>query len=231
MNSSQEVSKISAALAKAQGEFGLVGKSGFNTFDKYKYSDLQDYVDVTRPVLARHGLAVLSSVEEVHALDDRTTKNGGVEHVARIRMVMRIIHESGEWIETSIWGEGSDRGDKSLFKSTTGARKYGIACTFGLVTSDDPEKDSPQTAPKQQPKPQSPPPNVNKQTGEVLPLATDAQIVEVVKLIQERQLKPGQADEWFRKAGADCWDTMPSEALEKCIKYMKTRPMREAKAA
>lgn len=141
MESSESTSKIGPALVKAQEAFRAVAKSGENTFDRYKYADLEDYVTVVRPVLSKFGLAVVSSVDEVVSLEDRTTKNGGREHAARVKVALRIIHESGEWVQTSVWGEGQDRADKAVYKAITGARKYGLACTFGLATSDDPERD------------------------------------------------------------------------------------------
>lgn len=141
MQSSESVAKISSAVAEAQAEFKAVSKSGFNAYDKYAYADLEDYVHATRPVLTKHGLAILSSAEEVVALNDRTTKNGGCEHAVRVKVNVRLMHTSGEWVECVAWGEGQDRADKAVYKAITGARKYGLALMLGLATSDDPERD------------------------------------------------------------------------------------------
>lgn len=141
MKSSDTLSKLAPALAKAQAEFRPVGKSGNNTYDKYKYANLEDYVSTVRDILANHGLSVLSSSEEVTALEDRPTKNGGNEHAVRVKLVTRIVHESGEWIETESCGEGQDRADKAVYKAITGARKYALASALNLATTDDPEQD------------------------------------------------------------------------------------------
>jgi hypothetical protein len=58
-----------------------------------------------------------------------------------VKVAVRILHESGEWVEASAWGEGQDRGDKAVYKAITGARKYGVASALGLATTDDPEDD------------------------------------------------------------------------------------------
>lgn len=150
MKSSDTLSKLAPALAKAQAEFKSVGKSGHNTYDKYKYANLEDYITTVRDVLANHGLSVLSSSEEILPLEDRTTKNGGKEHAVRVRLTTRIVHESGEWIETESCGEGQDRADKAVYKAITGARKYALASALNLATTDDPEQDDDHEPPSRQ---------------------------------------------------------------------------------
>lgn len=151
MNSSESLANLSVALARAQAEFKPVGKSGYNQYDKYHYAELEDYMQAVSAALAEHGLALVSSVDDVVELADRTTSGGKIEHAVRVKMSIRIVHTSGEWIETSAWGEGQDRGDKAVYRAVTGARKYGVASALGLVTSDDPEKG--ETADPEPPKP------------------------------------------------------------------------------
>lgn len=150
MQFSDSTAKIATALAKAQSSFKAIHKSGENKFDHYSYANLEDYVSAIRPILAANGLSVLSSVEEVIPLDDRSTKSGGAEHAVRCKLSIRIIHESGEWLEATSFGEGQDRGDKAVYKAITGARKYGLASALGLATSDDPEADEEQPAAQRQ---------------------------------------------------------------------------------
>lgn len=138
---STPMSGLAKALARAQADFPSVGKSGTNLFDKYRYAMLEDYVTKVQPILAKHGLSVVTSVLDVQSGEPRTTKGGTVEHVARVRIALRLIHESGEWIEATSWGEGQDRADKAIYKAITGARKYGLAALLGLATTDDPESD------------------------------------------------------------------------------------------
>jgi hypothetical protein len=138
---SEKITELAAAMAEAQAEFRAVGKSGENTYDRYSYANLDDYVRTVRPVLAKHGLSVMTGVSEVVALEDRTTSKGGKEHAVRVKLGVLITHKSGEWVEAEAWGEGQDRADKSVYKAITGARKYALASVFGLATSDDPEAD------------------------------------------------------------------------------------------
>ena len=141
MNSSESIENLAPALIAAQREFSHVGKGGRNEYDRYDYATLEDYVDAIKHVLTRHDLAVTSSVESTERLDDRTTKRGGTEYAVQVRGTIRVIHASGEWIESSFCGEGQDRADKAIYKAITGGRKYGLASLFNLATSDDPETD------------------------------------------------------------------------------------------
>lgn len=141
MKTSDTIDKLAPALAKAQASFRPVGKSGENKFDRYAYATLEDYVRAVSSKLAEHGFSVLTSVEEVTRLEDRATQKGGREHAAQIRLVLRLVHESGQWIEGEAFGEGQDRADKSIYKAITGARKYALASMLGLATTDDPEAD------------------------------------------------------------------------------------------
>jgi hypothetical protein len=141
MRTSDSITSISKALAAMQAEFTTITKSGENKFDRYTYANLEDYIKGTRDILTKHAFFIVSSVEKIERLPDRPTQKGGLEHAVQIRLLMRLVHESGEWIEISCAGEGQDRADKAAYKAITGARKYGMATLLGLATSDDPEAD------------------------------------------------------------------------------------------
>jgi hypothetical protein len=141
MKLSEQCDKIAAALVSIGDDVRFVGKSGNNSYDKYDYAKLDDFVRACAAAMKQHRVTVLASQPETVPCEDRTTKNGGKEHVVRVRVLMRALHTSGQWAEIEVWGEGQDRADKSVYKANTGARKYGYAMLFGLATSDDPEAD------------------------------------------------------------------------------------------
>lgn len=141
MKTSDSITNLASALAKMQAELGIISKSGENKFDKYTYATLEDYIKGTRDTLSKYGFFLIASVESLTQLSDRTTRNGGLEHAVQISLTIRLIHQSGEWVETRCIGEGQDRADKAVYKAITGARKYAIASVLGLATSDDPEAD------------------------------------------------------------------------------------------
>lgn len=141
MKTSEAITNISSALAKMQPELNVISKSGENKFDRYTYATLEDYIRGTRDIMSKHGFFMVASVEKLEQLLDRPTRNGNIEHAVQINLTVRLIHQSGEWIEISCIGEGQDRADKAVYKAITGARKYAIASLLGLATSDDPEAD------------------------------------------------------------------------------------------
>lgn len=141
MIKSESIHKLAPALVKAQSEIKAAQKSGDNKFDKYKYSKLEDFFDSAKPILAKHGFALVIGTPSVNPLPDRTTKNGGAEHACQVTVSACLIHESGEWIEAIGQGEGQDRADKSIYKAITGAKKYAVAGLLAIPTTDDPEAD------------------------------------------------------------------------------------------
>lgn len=148
----ESLGEISAALVAAQAEMPNVGKSGNNTFDRYTYAKLEDYVKVIRPIFAKHGLSMLTSVDAVERLPDRATQKGGTEKCVQVKVSLTIRHKSGQAITTHSFGEGQDRSDKAIYKAITGARKYALASALGLATSDDPESEPPPEPPPAPPK-------------------------------------------------------------------------------
>lgn len=151
---SEQLDKIAPALVAAQAELGPVHKSAENTFDRYKYATLGDYVKAITPVLARHKLAVLTSIDG-HEFFGRKTSKGNDENGAAVAVSLTIIHDSGQLVTVEGVGEGQDRADKAIFKAITGARKYVLAAAFGLATTDDPEGDEKVGGVSATPKPRS----------------------------------------------------------------------------
>lgn len=137
----RSLNKIALALVNAQAEVHTAGKSGDNKFDKYTYSKLEDFLAVAKPVLAKHRIAMVLDAIETQTLDDRQTKNGGIEHAVRVKVRCTLYHESGEELVFYGYGEGQDRADKAIYKALTGAKKYAVAGALAIPTSDDPEAD------------------------------------------------------------------------------------------
>lgn len=205
MLTSATVSEVSKAITLAQAEFKGVGKSGNNTFDKYAYANLEDYVKAIKPVLIKHNLSVLTSVEEVVALEDRKTQKGGTEHAVRVKIIVRIVHTSGEWVEASAWGEGQDRADKAVYKAITGARKYGLASALGLATTDDPEADN----------------SVGNSEGNGV---SEAELNEMFEQMERVNLSNDIGRKWLDAAKVKTFNEMTKDQVAKCIDKMKKMP-------
>lgn len=132
---------VTAALIAAQSEFQSVHMTGRNKNQKYPYATAQDIIDAARPVLARHGLGVVLSADQVENLDARSTQSGNTMHRVRVKATGHLMHKSGEVLSFAALGDGESDTDKAIYKAQTGARKYLYLSIMGVATTDDPEHD------------------------------------------------------------------------------------------
>jgi len=77
---SESIAKVAAALVKAQAEMPVVFKNEANPFYHSRYATFDSIVAETRPVLAKHKLAV---IQRAHPCD------------AGIHIQTTLVHESG----------------------------------------------------------------------------------------------------------------------------------------
>lgn len=136
--------ELLASWAAASRMIQNAKKSGVNTFDKYRYANLEDYLAAVKQPLADNGLILYAEMVGKPQFAERTTAKGNQETVCRVLVRTFVVHaESGGKVSADTWGEGQDRMDKAIYKAITGARKYGVAMLFGIYTTDDAEETRP----------------------------------------------------------------------------------------
>jgi len=123
VRSSESLAKISPALVKALSEMRGVAKDSKNPHFKNDYASLEAVIDVARPVLAAHGLAFMQGLGEYV---------GGAMTVST-----RILHESGEWIESDFQMPVSKADPQGTASASTYARRYSLMGILGLPAVDD----------------------------------------------------------------------------------------------
>ena len=125
MRSSENIENISKALAGAvsQIEDAKRTESGHN----YNYADLAGVLAAARPALIANELAVIqmpSSTPEGH-----------------IRVETRILHSSGEWIESDISLPSETLNSRNIAMAAGSAitylRRYSLAGALGITQIDD----------------------------------------------------------------------------------------------
>ena len=127
MKTSQSIGEISKALVKAQGEMTHVPRTrdGRVGNKEYKYADLANVLDAVRDVLKANGLAVVQGPAIVVTESRRTSV-----------LTTRLIHESGEWLETEL--DLLDPGtSQAMGSAITYARRYALAAMLGVAAEDD----------------------------------------------------------------------------------------------
>jgi hypothetical protein len=120
--SSPELHELGAALAAAQLEIRDAKKSSVNPHFKSKYADLSEIVGVVRPVLAKHGIAVIQGASAAGNAVTVTT---------------RLLHKSGQWIEMPLTMVAKDAGPQAIGSCITYARRYGVAAICGIASDED----------------------------------------------------------------------------------------------
>jgi len=113
---------LNASLVAALGELRNVAKNAVNPHYKSKFATLDSILDATRPVLAKHGLA----------LSQEPVFEDGMAGV-----VTRIIHTSGESRESKLLLPMRDQSAQGAGSAITYARRYSAASVLGIASEDD----------------------------------------------------------------------------------------------
>lgn len=112
---------IVAALAAAQAEFPKITKSQTNSHFGSKYADLADVLEVVRPTLAKHGIALVQLVED--------RGDGTV-------LVTKLLHESGE-ISSTMPLPIDGLTSQQIGSAMTYARRYAALAICGVHPEGD----------------------------------------------------------------------------------------------
>jgi len=133
---SESSGEIAKALNAASLEIGPVNKSGkaAQQMGGYAFRTIDDVVNACSGPMNRNGLVLIPAMTETksESWNDKWRKD-----YARYRF--RIMHVSGEWIETEMVAQALDNGDKGLGKATSYALKEFLCRMFLIPTGDDTE--------------------------------------------------------------------------------------------
>lgn len=134
--------KITAALVKAQAELQNVTSDATNPHFRSQYASLPHMIDTVRPVLAKHGLALLQSP---------------VSEDGRIGVRTVLIHESGEMLDGIYTVRPAKDDPQGAGGAITYCRRYALAAFLCIAQEDDdgngasaPRREPPRQAPQQQ---------------------------------------------------------------------------------
>lgn len=122
INTSPEVDKLQAALAKAQGAIKNALKDSDNPYFKSKYADLAACWDVARETLSANGICVIQA----------PTFNQ-----EKVGVVTRLGHSSGQWMECVLVLPTAKHDAQGIGSAITYARRYSLSAMVGIATEDD----------------------------------------------------------------------------------------------
>lgn len=129
IRTSEQIEKITEALALAQGEIEAASRDSENPYFGSSYSSLAAIKSASRPHLAKNGLAVFQATAS--ELGDATGK---------VYVTTRLAHSSGQWVESTLTmpvlpmarkkKDGDSDSDRAPGKIT--AQAVGSALTYGM---------------------------------------------------------------------------------------------------
>lgn len=122
MQRSESIADIAAALALAQGEIENATKNASNPHFRSYYADLAEMLNTARPVLAKHGIAVVQSTSYADKL----------VHVDTL-----LTHKSGQWLESHASAPIGKDDVQGVGSVTTYLRRYSLAAMVGIAQEDD----------------------------------------------------------------------------------------------
>jgi hypothetical protein len=148
MQRSDEVAQLMAALAKAQGEFTVVSKSGKNPTLQKRYTTLDDIIGAIRGPLSSNGLSI---IQPLSCPGDN-----------RYLLETFLFHESGEWISCSavlpppLPGNKATNALQMLGSVITYMRRYQLTALLGVNAEEDTDGNGKQPAkqPREEKKPE-----------------------------------------------------------------------------
>ena len=136
--------KLAAKLLKVMKAIDKVDKSGHNEFSNYNYQKENDIKLAVRNALIDHKVYPLHSVIDSETVQYTSGKGKPMFMIDITYRIEFIDTETGFSLVSDFRGQGSDTGDKGLFKAITGALKYNFINNFAIPSETmDPEKESP----------------------------------------------------------------------------------------
>src|SRR5437868_5893175 len=134
-HASQTISKIAAALAKAQSEIANPEKSLTATIQSpspreaqrtFRYASLSSGLDIVRKCLGQHEIATVQGT----AID----RESGL-----IRLTTTLVHASGEWVSSDwpVCPASETAAPHRMGAALTYARRYALFTLVGIAGEDD----------------------------------------------------------------------------------------------
>ncbi len=129
MNQSESIDLLAASLALASREIRNPAFDAVNPHFKNRYATLGAHLEAVRRAFPAHGLSVIQGVETPDA--------------SRVVVSTRIVHASGQWIESSLSQSlGASPKVQDLGSAVTYLRRYSIAAMCGIVGDEDDDGES-----------------------------------------------------------------------------------------
>lgn len=190
----EEIKKLTLfeKLSLITAEIGVVEKNlkvQVNKNSSYKAVSERDVLDAVKPIEHKYRVYSYPASRQIvdrDTLVKESEYNGQVTRTNTLFMRVETVYcfvnidNPEERIETTVYGDGLDTGDKATGKAMTYADKYALMKAYKLSTGDDPDKDpSPENGYEKRAEPKA----TEKQIAMLEDLYTDAEMESILKKV------------------------------------------------
>jgi len=132
-------------LVDIMSEMSTVEKKGHNKYSDYDYIRESDVSTKLQQILVKHNVFIFSSITSAETTSV-TTKKGDPALLSSVNIEYTFVNADNPEERFSVMaaGDGTDTGDKAIYKAITGAHKYFVIRNFNLGSDEDAEKASPE---------------------------------------------------------------------------------------
>ena len=150
----EKKSNIFEKLSKITTELWVVEKwleVKVTSNNSYKAVSERDVLDAVKPLEEKYGVYSYPYSREIvenetitKSTEYQGTKKESTSLYMRIKVIYRFVNIENpqEYIETVVYGDGIDTGDKAPWKAMTYADKYALMKVYKISTWDDPDKEA-----------------------------------------------------------------------------------------
>ena len=183
-------------LSCITAEIGVVEKNlkvQVNQNSSYKAVSERDVLDAVKPIEEKYRVYSYPTDREIVDRDllvKETEYNSKITRTntlfMRVKTVYRFVNmdKPEEYIDTVVYGDGLDTGDKASGKAMTYADKYALMKAYKISTGDDPDKDaSPESYDRAEPK------ATDKQISMLQDLYSDEEMESILTKVNIKDLK------------------------------------------
>lgn len=130
---------IYAKLASMRREVPFMTKSGTNNSQNYNFLQEAQVTELFKGLCDTHGIWFEYNSKIVSIQPNAS----GKQILTTVEVHYAFVDvDTGERVEGSAVGQGTDANDKGVYKAITGAVKYIFMKNFLIVTGDDPEHEA-----------------------------------------------------------------------------------------
>lgn len=137
MRTSEVTDRIFPAFIKSQQEMGKLAKDSTNPYFKSKYASLEAVLDVVKPIFLQNGIAICQG-----------SGTSGTNGATGINVITRLIHESGQWIETDFPVPLAKQDAQAAGSASSYGRRYSLKGLASLAEEDDDGSSASDTDPR-----------------------------------------------------------------------------------